>query len=137
MATYVRFVTNGVQVGNFIFIGIGGFLGANARYLFTVWITSRVGTTFPFGTLFVNFAGSLLLALFIHWSVRQFSLSPQVRLLIGTGFFGAFTTFSTFANESIALIQSGHWLAAVSNIVVTNVICLVGVLIGLALASRL
>ena len=124
-------------MSNLLFIGIGGFLGANARYLFTVWITNRVGTIFPFGTLFVNFAGSLLLAVFIHWAGRRFNLSPAINLMIGTGFFGAFTTFSTFANETVLLAQSGYWLAAISNMIGTNIACISGVLIGLALASRL
>lgn len=131
------FITDGAQVGTILFIGIGGFVGANARYLFTILITNRIGGAFPFGTLFVNFTGSLLLAFFIHWTGRQFTLPTHVRLMIGTGFFGAFTTFSTFANESVALAQSGHWLAAASNVLGTNIICIVGVFIGLALASRL
>ena len=124
-------------MSNLMYIGIGGFVGANARYLFTVWITNRIGTIFPFGTLFVNFAGSLLLAMFIHMAARRFNLSPQTHLMIGTGFFGAFTTFSTFANETVLLAQSGHWLAAATNLIGTNVVCIAGGLIGLALASRL
>ena len=124
-------------MSNFIFIGIGGFLGANARYFFTLWITNRFAASFPLGTLFVNFAGSLLLALFITWSSRQFEFPNHIRLLIGTGFFGAFTTFSTFANESVLLAQTGHWAAAVGYVIITNVICILGVLIGIALASRI
>ena len=124
-------------MSNLLFIGIGGFMGANARYLFTIWITSRIGTAFPYGTLFVNFTGSLLLAVFIHLAGQRFNFSPHTHLMIGTGFFGAFTTFSTFANESVILAQNGHWLAAASNIIGTNIACIIGVLIGLALASRI
>lgn len=123
-------------MANFIFIGIGGFLGANARYLFTVWITTRFGATFPAGTLFVNFAGSLLLALFLQWSSHQVELPNHIRLLVGTGFFGAFTTFSTFATETVLLAQTGHWAVAAGNVIVTNVVCILGVVAGLALASR-
>lgn len=125
----------------FLFIGIGGFLGANARYWVTIWVTqqiaNRLGGVFPLGTLIVNFSGSLLLAVFIAWSARHIDLPDNIRLLVATGFFGAYTTFSTFANESVALLQTGHWAAAIANILSTNLVCLIGVLLGLAIAGRL
>jgi fluoride exporter len=130
-----------MRMATVLWVGIGGFLGANARYFLTILITQQIvnrwGGSFPLGTLVVNFAGSLLLALFIVWSARQIDLPDEVRLLVAAGFFGAFTTFSTFANESIALFQTGHWLSGLANIVGTNVICLLGVLVGLALGHHL
>lgn len=119
------------------FIGVGGFLGANARYLLTSWITNRLDGVFPLGTLVVNFTGSLLLAVFIVWSARQLGLPDPLRLMIATGFFGAFTTFSTFANESVALLETGHIGAAVTNIVGSNLLCIAGALLGMVLAQRL
>ncbi len=122
-------------------IGLGGFLGANARYIVTVWIAQQVAirtdSAFPFGTLIVNFSGSLLPAMFIVWSARQVSLPDNLRLLVGTGFFGAYTIFSTFANESFALAQTEHWLAAAVNVIGTNLLCLLGVLVGFVLARYL
>ncbi len=125
-----------------LFIGIGGFLGANARYLLTIAINQLIANRFSsvlttWGTLFINVTGSMLLALFVTWATRQVSLSQHWRLLIGTGFFGAYTTFSTYAVESIALAQDYGWATAVGNIVGTNVLCLLGVLLGLALAQYL
>lgn len=123
-----------------IVVGIGGFLGANARYLLSSWLTYQLtenhGITFPYGTLAVNFIGSTLLALFIGWASHRVELSANIRLLVATGFFGAFTTFSTFASESVTLAQQGNWLGAVGNIISSNLICILGVLMGLALANR-
>jgi len=125
---------------NMLWVGIGGFVGANARYLMTLWVNSvltpRYGA-FPFGTIVVNVLGSFGLAVFGVWFGSRVGLSPTVRLLIGTGFFGAFTTFSTFANESITLAQQGNWMPFVVNVVVTNGLCLVGVVLGLMVAGRL
>jgi CrcB protein len=128
-------------VTSLLYIGIGGFLGANARYLLTVWLTqqiaNRIGTSYPLGTLVVNVSGSLLLAFFLTWTAHQFAISENLRLLVGTGFFGAYTTFSTFANESIALFRTEHWGVALVNIIGTNLLCLGGVLLGMLLAHRL
>jgi CrcB protein len=124
-------------VENIIVVGLGGFIGANLRYWFSTWIAQQWGSSFPWGTLMINFSGSLFLAMFLSWSAERLGIDPRLRLLIATGFFGAFTTFSTYANESIALWRAGNWLGAVGNVVGTNVSCLIGVLLGLALASRL
>ena len=122
-------------------VGMGGFLGANARFIISGWLSRRIAAalhiSLPLGTLFVNVTGSCLLAIFLVWSSHRIDLPQSLRLLIGTGFFGAYTTFSTFANDSINLLQQGKWAAGVGNILVTNLLCVVGVLLGLAIASRL
>lgn len=120
-----------------LIIGLGGFVGANARYLVSVLVAGRFGSAFPWGTLVANFTGSVLLAVFLAWAARQTALDPRVRLLIATGFFGAYTTFSTYANESVALLQAGDVIGALSNVLGTNSICLVGAVIGLVIGSRL
>lgn len=123
-----------------IFVGIGGFCGANARYLLSLWVndflTPRWGS-FPYGTLLVNVLGSFGLALFGFWFSARTGMSAQTRLLVGAGFFGAFTTFSAFANESIALMQSGQTAALLLNILLNNGGCLLGVAAGLYLGHRL
>jgi fluoride exporter len=124
-------------MANLLFIGVGAFFGANLRYLISGWVALRAGLLFPYGTMIVNFTGSFMLATFVAWSANQTSLDPRLRLLLVTGFFGAYTTFSTYAVESIALFQSGNWLGALTNIIGSNLICLVAVLIGLAVGSRL
>lgn len=123
-----------------IFVGMGGFCGANARYLLSLWVndflTPRWGS-FPYGTLLVNVLGSFGLALFGLWFSARTGMPAQTRLLVGAGFFGAFTTFSAFANESIALMQSGQTAALLLNILLNNGGCLLGVAAGLYLGHRL
>ncbi|MCY4018615.1 MAG: fluoride efflux transporter CrcB [Chloroflexi bacterium] len=123
-----------------IYVGLGGFLGANARYLLTIWadglMQARWGV-FPFGTLVVNLLGSIGLALFATWFAARTGLSPQLRLLVGAGFFGAFTTFSTFANESFSLWKSQGITAFLLNVVLNNGLCLAGVVLGILCGQRL
>ena len=123
-----------------LFVGIGGFLGANARYLLTAWTDSllmpRWGS-FPFGTLAVNLLGSFGLAVFGLWLGARAGLPPQLRLLVGTGFFGAFTTFSTFANDSMTLLEEGGLGPFLLNVLLNNGLCLLGAMAGLAVAKRL
>lgn len=121
-----------------LLLGVGGFLGANARHWLSVWIASRLGSAFPWATLLVNISGSLLLAVFIAWAgQRAGSISPQARYLVATGFFGAYTTYSTFANDSIALIQRGEWGTGLAYIIGTNLLCLGGAALGIIIGSRL
>jgi fluoride exporter len=121
----------------FLIIGLGGFIGANLRYLVSGWAAERFGTAFPWGTLIINFSGSALLGVFIAWITAHVTLDPRLRLFIAVGFFGAYTTFSTYAVDSIMLLQSGNWTSVLGNILGTNLLCLVGALAGLAIGSRL
>lgn len=123
-----------------IYVGLGGFFGANARYALSLWVndylTPRWGA-FPYGTFLVNVIGSFGLALFGVWFGARTGMTPALRLLVGAGFFGAFTTFSTFANESIVLLQEGDWTLLLLNLLLNNGGCLLGVVIGLFIGQRL
>jgi CrcB protein len=125
------------QIETFLLIGVGGIIGANLRYWLSLWAADALGGAFPWGTLIINFSGSALLGTFTGWLANHTSVDPRVRLLVAVGFFGAYTTFSTYANESIALLRSGNWLGAAGNILGTNLLCLVGALIGVLIGSRL
>ena len=123
-----------------IYVGIGGFLGANARHLLTIWTNDLLAPRwgqFPYGTLLVNVIGSFGLAFFGVWLSARTGMSPQLRLLVGAGFFGAFTTFSTFANESVTLMQGGETALLLLNLLLNNGCCLLGVALGLILGHRL
>jgi CrcB protein len=124
-------------VETLLIIGLGGFVGANLRYMVSVWAAERFGVGFPWGTLIINFTGSLLLALFLAWLNNHVTIDPRWRLFIAVGFFGAYTTYSTYANETVALMQANDWIGALGNILGTNLVCIVGALVGLALGNRL
>lgn|SRR5690606_7103591 len=118
-------------------IGFGAVAGALLRYALSVWIAQRTGVAFPWGTLLINFTGSVGLALFLGWVSGHPNVDSRLVLLVATGFFGAYTTFSTFANESIALLRAGDWLPALGYIVGTNLTCLLGAAVGLVAGLRL
>jgi fluoride exporter len=90
-----------------VVVGLGGFVGANARYLLTIWVQGRWGTAFPYATFAINVTGSFLLGLVGAFVLRQ-GWSDTWRLLIGVGFVGAYTTFSTFELETVQLLAQGQ-----------------------------
>ncbi len=118
-------------------IGIGGFIGANVRYWLSLWAAETFGSRFPWGTLIINVTGSLVLAVLVAYAFNHTTLDPRIRLFLAVGFCGAYTTFSTYAVESVVLLQAGNWMAGLGNILVTNLICIISVVAGLALGSRL
>jgi CrcB protein len=101
-----------VQVRTYLLISLGGIAGANARYLVGLWAATRWGTAFPWGTLLVNTTGSFMLGFLLTLVLPRFGNSVDARLLLGTGFCGAYTTFSTFSYETVTLMQRGLVLDA-------------------------
>ena len=90
---------------NILWVAAGGAVGSVVRYLVSRWIVA----TFPWATFTVNIVGSLLIGLLVGLASKEV-LSAEMRLLLVTGFCGGFTTFSTFANESYGMLESGHIL---------------------------
>ena len=115
-------------------VGIGGFLGAIARYYLTLAATSRFGTTFPYGTLLVNVSGCLLVGFLGHLWLDRAACGPTLRFLGGTGFLGAYTTLSTFGFETLQLVRQGALLEALANVAGNMVVGLAAVVAGFALA---
>ena len=89
-----------------LFVALGGALGSVARYLLSKWLQAAAATAFPLATLAVNVAGCLLIGPFYGLSGR-WGIGSDVKLLLTVGLCGGFTTFSTFANESLTLLRSG------------------------------
>ena len=118
----------------FLWIGLGGFVGANARYLVSTWSARYLGASLPWGTAIVNVLGSFILGAFLTWTAERVVADPVYRWLVVVGFCGSFTTFSSYAFESAELLEQGHYLDAIGNIAVNNVACLLAVVAGIALA---
>ena len=102
---------------NYLVIGVGGFVGAIARYVLAVWIGQRWGRSFPLGTFVINVSGSFLIGLLMTLMAERFTENPQWRLLLVVGFLGAYTTFSTFEYETGTLLKDGEWLYAGVNVI--------------------
>jgi CrcB protein len=81
-------------------ISLGGILGANTRYFLTLYIAERLGTAFPYGTLFINVTGSLIIGFFLTFVTERLTVDPLWRLFFATGFLGAYTTFSSYTFEA-------------------------------------
>ncbi len=88
-----------------LYVGIGGALGAMARYGLTVGAGKWLGVEFPFGTLFANMIGSLLMGVLIGLSAHYLTLSQEMRGFLAVGVLGGFTTFSAFSMDAISLFQ--------------------------------
>jgi fluoride exporter len=96
-----------------IAISLGAIAGALSRYYLTLYFAQRFGTNFPYGTFFINLSGCLAMGFFATLAVEKFAIiSPEIRLMIATGFLGAYTTFSTYGLDTIGLLRSGSWLSA-------------------------
>ena len=119
----------------YVLVGLGGFLGANARFLLSRWIGQLVDTPFPLGTFVINMSGSFLLgALGALLAQKMSPNSDAIRLALGVGFLGAFTTYSTFEFETHALFEDGSWLLATTNMVASLFLGLVAVRTGIVVA---
>jgi len=118
-------------------ISLGAIVGANARYFISRYAAQTLGPVFPYGTLIINISGSLIVGFFVIWTSERVLIDPRWRLLVVVGFCGAFTTFSSYAFESMAYFEQGQWLLMLANIFSNNLLCLAGALGGMALGRVL
>jgi CrcB protein len=121
----------------YVWIALGAVLGAGARYFLSGYFAKLLSSSFPYGTLIINITGSLALGFFLIWSSERVLVDPRWRFFIAIGFCGSYTTFSSYAFETFALVEKGQWLIMAWNILVSNVLCLAAVLAGAALARWL
>ncbi|HEX6308558.1 MAG TPA: fluoride efflux transporter CrcB [Longimicrobiales bacterium] len=91
-----------------LYIAVGGSVGAVARYGLSGWVQERAGFGFPWGTLIVNVTGSLLIGFAVRY-LDAVRVTSDVRALLTIGLLGAFTTFSTYSYETVALLEDGAW----------------------------
>jgi CrcB protein len=117
-----------------LLIALGGAIGAVARFGVAGLVQSWATSSFPWGTLVVNVLGSIALGFFLG-VVQTAALQPRLRAFVAVGILGAFTTFSTFSLETVALIQEGQWARAFLYAMGSLALGVTGVFAGLALAA--
>jgi CrcB protein len=108
-----------------------GALGATARYAVDGWVSNTTRGQFPWGTLLINVVGSFLLGLIVQLTIDRLLPHPNWRVALGVGFLGAFTTFSTYAYETVRLADDAAWGLAAANVVATTALGLLAAFAGL------
>ena len=121
----------------YIAIAVGGSLGAMSRYWVSMTTYQWLGQHFPHGTLLVNLLGSLAMGFLSVLLVHRFQVSDEVRFGLLAGFLGSFTTFSTFAMDTLQLAASEAVLKAALYVVLSVVLCILGAWAGLVAAKQM
>lgn len=112
-------------------VGVGGALGALARYLVANLLAQWLGPQFPFGTFVVNVSGSFVIGALLTVLAPRGADAGELRALLVVGFLGAYTTFSTWSYETFALVQAGRFVASAVNIGGQLVLGLLAVVLGM------
>jgi len=120
-----------------VLVFIGGGLGAVSRHLSAMAVMRVSGPGFPWGTMLVNIAGSLVMGLLIAWLARRSSGDVDLRLLLATGFLGGFTTFSAFSLDAVTLYERGALTAAAAYVIASVTVSILALFGGLWLARQL
>ncbi len=118
-----------------LLISLGAIVGANLRYFVAQYVSRIVPSNFPYGTLVINISASFVLGLFLIWTSERVLADPRWRLLVAVGFCGGYSTYSSYAFETFALFEAGQWVSSAMNILATNVLCFIAVVLG-AVAAR-
>ncbi len=117
-------------------VGAGGFLGAIARWLVALWVTSRLGAGWPYGTFLINITGCFAIGFFVTYTSERVAVHEAYRLLFPVGFVGAYTTFSTYELELVRLVQAGAHGRAASYLVLSTLVGYAAVVAAQLLARR-
>lgn len=120
-----------------LLIAVFGALGTLARYGLQGVVQIRSGSTFPYGTLAINLTGCFLLGLIGQLTLNRMVISPDWRLAIAVGFFGGYTTFSSFGWETAKMLENGEWLRATTYVGASVVVGLALSVAGIRLANRI
>jgi len=117
-------------------IALFGAIGTLARYGLQGVVQIRTGSTFPYGTLLVNLTGCFFLALIGQFTLNRLVISPDWRVAIAVGFFGGYTTFSSFGWETAKMLEDGEWLRATTYVTASVAAGLLLSVAGIRLANR-
>ena len=119
-----------------LLIAVFGAVGTLARYGLQGLVQIRMGSTFPFGTLLINLTGCFLLGLIGQVTLNRMIVPPEWRVAIAVGFFGGYTTFSSFGWETAKMLESGEWLRATTYVASSVIFGLLLSVVGIHLANR-
>ena len=117
-------------------IALFGAIGTLARYGLQGLVQFRAASAFPYGTLAVNLTGCFLLGLIGQFTLNRFVIPPDWRVAIAVGFFGGYTTFSSFGWETAKMLEDGEWLRATTYVAASVVVGLFLSVAGIRLANR-
>ena len=117
-----------------LLISLGAIAGANLRYFVAQSVAKLVPSSFPFGTLIINISASLILGFFLIWTTERVLADPRWRTLIAVGFCATYSTYSSYAFETFALVEKGQFLLATLNFLANNLLCFLAVACGAELA---
>ena len=120
---------------NLLAVIVGGGIGAATRYSVTIWATKYWGLSFPTGTLIVNIVGCFIIGFFMVVATERWILNPRWCLLVGTGFLGGLTTFSSFTYETTKLFADAEFVFAALNVLANVVVGLIATWAGIYLAK--
>ncbi len=118
-----------------LLIAVAGGLGALSRYGLSGLVHRWTDPSFPWGTAIVNIVGCFLFGLLWVAMEERFAVSPQTRVIVLTGFMGAFTTFSTYMFETQQLLEDSQYLVAFGNLGLQNIVGLAAIILGLTLGK--
>ena len=130
-----RTATSGARM-DYAWVGLGGCVGACARYALGNAVGRRFGIAFPYGTFVVNLTGAFLIGVILTLLTERYVADPRWRLLLVVGVLGGYTTFSSFAYEAFALADRGEWLRAAVYVVGSNVLGIAACVAGILLTRR-
>lgn len=116
-------------------VGMGGFIGANLRYLISLWASRQFGTKFPWATWIISLSGALALDVFSGWANGQASFNHNLELFFSIGLLGSYATFAAYELENILLITDKRWKLAALHLVGVNVASVVLVFLGVMIGT--
>ncbi len=119
-----------------LLIAVFGAIGTLARYGLGGVVQIKMGGTFPYGTLLINLTGCFFLGLIGQLTLNRMIISPEWRMAIAVGFFGGYTTFSSFGWETAKMLETGEWLRATTYVTASVVLGLLLSVAGIRLANR-
>lgn len=124
---------------SYLWVAIGGALGSIGRYWLSGLVASRIGHTFPWGTLAVNVSGSFVIGVLGALTIPEGRMNSEARTLttqlLMIGICGGYTTFSSFSLQTLYLLRDGEWLYAAGNTLLSVALCLAAVWLGYLLGS--